>query len=578
MEDRKFEPQDQEQIGTGYNIHPITYLNASINDCLEEVDVKVDELTPNSSSGSVWNSDSPRTTLTSLSIADTPEARDSGDSATRSCSRNNSLERSNANVKPKKSYKKVRDEDMRGPFQCRWGDCTNIFDAPESLYDHLCDEHVGRKSSNNLSLTCLWDNCMVSTVKRDHITSHLRVHIPFKPFACHVCLKSFKRPQDLKKHSKIHDDMHQKTLKKSNKRKETFDQPTNFNMESLAFSQKTQQSPQYSQPFTGTGIMANGWNDSHVHDSNHILNAPLSTFLDEMFNSELPSPHGRGQFAPLENNVSENRKRHPNPNVIAQHVLNDFNFLNSFTGEIDEGSTGRKRTRVEPSYNLDMFNKFSALEGAMALQPLPNTQVAGPGMNTKTIAEAEKFFNSLAFSMDLQYQRSANTNQTSYTHNFFPGPHASTFYSQQPQLYPDMDSMGVQGNPIYSTGLTVPQFKKPVNYLMSYPVSSEFGGISQYQKTSRKPEPNNNDKPEKSTEEVDADIEEASESFTNLSLMPFNSSDILRHRMIVRDVLIYLDSLKITLQQSIVGSKNSLASSCSKTALPAKLYPTISSF
>ncbi len=42
------------------------------------------------------------------------------------------------------------------------------------------------------------------TTKRDHITSHLRVHIPLKPFQCQICDKKFKRKQDLKKHVKTH--------------------------------------------------------------------------------------------------------------------------------------------------------------------------------------------------------------------------------------------------------------------------------------------------------------------------------------------------------------------------------------
>jgi hypothetical protein len=43
-------------------------------------------------------------------------------------------------------------------------------------------------------------------VKRDHITSHIRVHVPLKPHKCDFCGKSFKRPQDLKKHVKTHAD------------------------------------------------------------------------------------------------------------------------------------------------------------------------------------------------------------------------------------------------------------------------------------------------------------------------------------------------------------------------------------
>lgn len=41
-------------------------------------------------------------------------------------------------------------------------------------------------------------------MKRDHITSHIRVHVPLKPHKCDFCQKAFKRPQDLKKHVKTH--------------------------------------------------------------------------------------------------------------------------------------------------------------------------------------------------------------------------------------------------------------------------------------------------------------------------------------------------------------------------------------
>lgn len=98
--------------------------------------------------------------------------------------------------------------------------------SPEDLYEHLCIFHIGRKSTNNLCLTCGWENCGVVCAKRDHITSHLRgepvsvhcfrlflpfavkVHTPLKPHACGICNKTFKRPQDLKKHEKIHTEEH----------------------------------------------------------------------------------------------------------------------------------------------------------------------------------------------------------------------------------------------------------------------------------------------------------------------------------------------------------------------------------
>ncbi|KAG2045071.1 hypothetical protein BDR03DRAFT_907703 [Suillus americanus] len=93
-------------------------------------------------------------------------------------------------------------------YNCQWVDCSTSFTDPEVLYNHLCNDHIGRKSTNNLCLTCKWKDCGTSCAKRDHITSHLRVHTPLKPHVCEICKKSFKRPQDLKKHEKIHTEEH----------------------------------------------------------------------------------------------------------------------------------------------------------------------------------------------------------------------------------------------------------------------------------------------------------------------------------------------------------------------------------
>ncbi|CUS23002.1 LAQU0S07e05094g1_1 [Lachancea quebecensis] len=96
------------------------------------------------------------------------------------------------------------ESDSGALLACDWDSCGQKYAQPELLYHHLCQDHVGRKSQKNLQLNCRWGRCTAKTVKRDHITSHLRVHVPLKPFACSTCTKKFKRPQDLKKHLKVH--------------------------------------------------------------------------------------------------------------------------------------------------------------------------------------------------------------------------------------------------------------------------------------------------------------------------------------------------------------------------------------
>ncbi|KAJ3228557.1 hypothetical protein HDU78_009687 [Chytriomyces hyalinus] len=94
---------------------------------------------------------------------------------------------------------------------CHWEDCAETFSDAQALYDHLTTDHVTKRigRGNSDGLRCKWTDsshspCSSSFGKRDHLTSHLRIHVPLKPHPCAVCKRAFKRPQDLKKHEKLH--------------------------------------------------------------------------------------------------------------------------------------------------------------------------------------------------------------------------------------------------------------------------------------------------------------------------------------------------------------------------------------
>lgn len=83
-----------------------------------------------------------------------------------------------------------------GVKKCQWQRplCNQVFADEQALYDHVNELHIGRKKTDNLCLSCHWKNCTVVCTKRDHITSHIKVHVPVKPYKCQVstlCCCSF---------------------------------------------------------------------------------------------------------------------------------------------------------------------------------------------------------------------------------------------------------------------------------------------------------------------------------------------------------------------------------------------------
>lgn len=450
---------------------------------------------------------------------------------------------------PKKTYKKIKEEDLKGPFICHWNQCSIIFDTPELLYDHLCDDHVGRKASNNLSLVCYWDNCLTKTVKRDHITSHLRVHVPLKPFHCDACPKSFKRPQDLKKHSKIHEDDHQKNSKKSQKK---------------AMKEELKRQKQFNHVLSGDHFENNLLNVRHHSTNNLNYNNAInySNANDMSFNFNPSNPTANVGHI----NDNESRKRrfdsnsHHNMHVV-NSILHDFNFYTKSGNSTNNTATdySSKKVKIEPQYNIDMFNKLNNIEDNLSInqtqtqpQPQPQTQnlnnhsmrnaavfsnpqglyhTSSSGTynsnysantnNNSNLYEAEKFFASLSSSIDVQLNNGNSTNNVDnnyHNNNHLPSYNHNNIQSNNQSLYPTLPqyqhstsmtsndkSNGELSNIMvnnHNLGLppNYPQVNRYMDSSTNYngPSLAEFGGVSNFQKSGQKLSDDN----EKSTIEL----------------------------------------------------------------------------
>lgn len=266
-----------------------------------------------------------------------------------------------------KYLRKNRDDDHNGPLACKWGDCKEYFENAEALYNHMCDEHVGRKSNRNLNLNCDWDGCKVQTVKRDHITSHIRVHIPLKPFVCSTCTKKFKRPQDLKKHVKTHADSATKAAQKA-----------------------AQQSMQSHHMLNQITSMRNGGNygfGNYTTANNGMMDMNTQNNFDSLMSLE------------YDGYTTDSRKRKPES-------------VSQFFEDV-------KKSKISPRYNNEMASKLSSLEfnmgNDMSLPPLFNNNGNKYFKNNQELYDTNAFFTQLSASLD-QYSPSIPHNTNTHTH------------------------------------------------------------------------------------------------------------------------------------------------------------------
>ncbi|XBW38297.1 hypothetical protein QEN19_003886 [Hanseniaspora menglaensis] len=138
------------------------------------------------------------------------------------------------------------------PVTCLWKNCNIVLPDAKLLLHHIREDHIGRRHAAEHKYRCEWGDCQHAVAyKRDHLVSHVMVHIPLRNFACSSCEKKFKRSHDLKKHLKIHLNKSLKKRKSNGKHKSQqsfLPQPSSHSKEEFPETIFSDSAPYYAPP------------------------------------------------------------------------------------------------------------------------------------------------------------------------------------------------------------------------------------------------------------------------------------------------------------------------------------------
>lgn len=87
---------------------------------------------------------------------------------------------------------------------CRWMNCSERFEAFDTLTIHLSQDHVGSGKSKYI---CHWIACErggKTFTQRQKIMRHIQTHTGAKPFQCQTCQKRFSESNIMTQHMRTH--------------------------------------------------------------------------------------------------------------------------------------------------------------------------------------------------------------------------------------------------------------------------------------------------------------------------------------------------------------------------------------
>lgn len=449
-------------------------------------------------------------------------------------------------------------------LRCKWLSCALTFEDAETLYTHLCDAHVGRKSTNNLSLSCRWENCRVITVKRDHITSHIRVHVPLKPYKCDFCRKNFKRPQDLKKHVKTHAE----------------DSPATTKEPSASMYRDNVYPDQY--PLHSHGSFdgySYGQQSRYKNDFDYNQAYSQPVYQQQQYASRNRFQHSsQGNIHSSPSGYGNLDQFGPNPGFEEQGSRKrGFEAASDLLDDI-------KRARVTPNYNLDMAARLSTIEqivyGYAASHQMPLAEPQSfrqlpPFRSQQELLDADQFFSQLSSNLPSKpdypvketaapgYSLPTNSYASYGSHNTQASPsHASSSLSPSVNVYPTLNS-SLMG-PSHSHSTPHPQLASRSEYDNGRRYSV---GVSQ---KSSKPAAAVADS---ASTTVYGNADELTSAMRELSVNDHLVNQVTRHARVIRHMRQLIASmLKVQKSQELVMDRES------KESQKSGLYPIVAAF
>jgi hypothetical protein len=345
-------------------------------------------------------------------------------------------------------------------YHCRWENCQRTYTDAELLYAHLTNDHVGRKSTGNLCLTCHWEQCDVSVIKRDHITSHLRVHVPLKPHRCTVCDKAFKRPQDLKKHEKIHAEERQDPHLRQLPHQHSYTQdpltpPRQAQFDVLSPMASSHLSPHRVPISPPQSTYSDDMPSDHWHHSSASSSISPATSVSEHFSHDMKQPTVPSQgvhpsFA-FQSHQEQHRQQQPNyTNAQPDQLLSNMIFPNLET----------------PEYTPDIANQLNMLQGMLdsgAMTPADlNLNIGNDQALSEINAWLERMASNIEPPQDTMMLDNNNYNNVLYPNHGMDPALISGQYDQQHQqqhasMYPSYDQQQdpyVRSGPMTAAPLT----------------------------------------------------------------------------------------------------------------------------